>query len=720
MTIQQYLESKNIEYKQRGEQLWVKCLFNGCDDDSRPSEYHLSFNADTSQYYCQKCSSKGNLKLLMQFYGDSVEYPRQTTSQTIEAITKKCHKKITPELKEYLINERGLSDWIIDDLEIGYGDFYGHKWITIPFRNNEGVQALKLRKLPWDESNPSKYIWYPSSTAGLFNGNMLLTDKSENALVCEGEFDAIMAMRQGLYMPVSGTAGAGTFKDEWLSYFEYVKTVWICYDNDKQGEEGAAKLITLFGELRPDITIMQIKLPTELGEKADLTDYFTKGEADPDKLFTAYAKHVGGDEPLDISDFDEMTIADLSKILDKTIKHDEANKCILFLGNLTAYTEADQLNIFLNGPSSSGKTYIATEIAKYFPAEDVEEYASASPTSFIHRKSKIDVTSGEPYVDCERKILLFLELPHHKLQANLRPFLSHDKKEIVYLNTDKNKQGGNITKESRIRGFSATVFCSASMRMDEQEATRAILLSPEVNEEKMKDGINLAAIKGADPAKYQQSIDSDPERQKLKKRVRAIKRLRVNSVIINNPEKVLEIFREITKKPKPRHQRDIAHLESLIKAVALLNAWYRKDNDGNVVANEKDIEQAVGLWKGVSASQELGIPPYAHTFYESFILPAFNDKNDNRNPDFTDITGSFGVTRLEVCKKHYELTGQMPNEDTLRKNILPTLEAAGMITQEKDPMNKKQYLIYPKYMTNEYSGNDKGEMINDIKNIFDH
>ena len=530
MTIKQYLENKNIDYKQRGDQLWVKCLFNDCDDDSRPNEYHLSFNTNTSQYYCHKCNAKGNLKSIMEFFGDRVEYPRQASSQTIGLVAKKCHKKIPPELKNYLINERGLADWIIDDFQIGYGDFYGHKWITIPFRTNDGIQALKLRKLPWDETNSSRYMWYPGHPAGLFNGDILLASKSEDALICEGELDTIMAVRQGLYTPVSGTAGAGTFREEWLRYFKHVKTVWICYDRDKQGEVGANNLIELLSKHRPDISIMQITLPSELGEKADLTDYFTKGDADPDKLFSVYAKHVGGEEPLDVSDFNEMTVDDLSAILDQTIKHDKANKCILFLGNLTAYTESDQLNIFLNGPSSSGKTYLATEIAKYFPAEDD---ASASPTSFIHRRPKVDPATGLAYVDCERKILLFLELPHHKLQANLRPFLSHDKKEIVYLNTEKNRQGGNEAKESRIRGFSATVFCSASMRMDEQEATRAILLSPEVNENKMRDGINLAAIKGADPAKYQQTIDSNHERQALKKRVRAIKKLKVNSVIIN-------------------------------------------------------------------------------------------------------------------------------------------------------------------------------------------
>ncbi len=704
-TIQEYLDSKQIEYKIRGKQLWTNCLFSTCDDDSRPNEYHLSFNVDTGQYYCQKCSSKGNLATLKQHFGDN---PVQDTPKLANQIRTayRYTKQIPQQVMDYLVNERGLQEWLIADKQLGYGNFYGYNWITIPMGGNGDSQALKLRKLPWDDTNPNKYMWSQKQSAMLFNGKELLASRSEDALICEGELDALMGLQQGLCTAVSSTAGAATFKEDWLAYFKYVKTVWICLDNDAQGEAGTKHISELFGEHRPDITVMQIKLPDSLGDKADLTDYFVRGEANPDKLFSDYAYHIGGEELIDTSDFTEMTIADLGAILSQTIVKDEENKCILFLGMLSAYTEQDQLNIFLNGPSSSGKTYLATEVAKYFPLDDIEQYASASPTAFIHRKPKIDPKTGQSYVDCERKILIFLELPHHKLQANLRPLLSHDEKEIKFLTTDKNKRGGNDTKETVLRGFSATVFCSASMHMDEQEATRAILLSPDVNQEKLNAGIRLSALRNAHPEQYMQQIEANPARQLLKQRVRAIKRLRVNSVIIPNPEQVLNQFKVLTKNPKPRHQRDIAHLESLIKSVALLNAWSRLDEHNNVIANTDDIKQALDLWKVVSASQELGIPPYAHNFYKSFIVPAFNEKNDARNPDLLQQTGAIGLTRRELCKKHFELTGQMPNEDSLRKNILPTLEAAGLIVQEKDPTNGKQVLIYPKMDIEEHSGDD--------------
>ena len=47
------------------------------------------------------------------------------------------------------------------------------------------------------------------------------------------------------------------------------------------------------------------------------------------------------------------------------------NKLVVFLAMLSAYTDKSQFNILLNAPSSSGKTYIPIEIAKYFPPESI-------------------------------------------------------------------------------------------------------------------------------------------------------------------------------------------------------------------------------------------------------------------------------------------------------------------------------------------------------------
>ena len=79
------------------------------------------------------------------------------------------------------------------------------------------------------------------------------------------------------------------------------------------------------------------------------------------------------------------TVDELKDILGLTIKADDTNKIITFLGMLTAFTEDWQINISFRAPSSTGKSYIPLEIASIFPQED-------SKTTF-------DVTRAEPNDD---------------------------------------------------------------------------------------------------------------------------------------------------------------------------------------------------------------------------------------------------------------------------------------------------------------------------------
>ena len=85
-----------------------------------------------------------------------------------------------------------------------------------------------------------------------------------------------------------------------------------------------------------------------------------------------------------IKKYPPLSAKELIEILGTTIKHDNDNKLVAFLCQLSAYTEDSQFNLSFNAPSSSGKSFIPIEIAKLFPPEDVLELGYVSPTSFFH------------------------------------------------------------------------------------------------------------------------------------------------------------------------------------------------------------------------------------------------------------------------------------------------------------------------------------------------
>lgn len=406
--------------------------------------------------------------------------------------------------------------------------------------------------------------------------------------------------------------------------------------------------------------------------------------------------------------FTEMSLDELADILSLTIKHDKENKVVTFLAMLSAYTDANQINISFNAPSSSGKTYMATEIAKLFPEEDKIELSGASPTSFYYIEGEDDEDGGDVTVNLERKILIFYEMPNSQLQAKLRSILSHDKREISILVTNKGKKGQNRAQKITLRGFPSTVFCSAALKIDEQEATRAILLSPELTDDKLRDGVHLQVWKHADKNEFNLKIDADTRRQQLMQRVVAIREEYVDDIKVPQKESIEKRFNAMVEGLKPRHMRDVGHVMDLIKTIALLNVWYRKQPDGSFKANQTDIDQAFALWEYFARSLELGISPALLSFYENFILPAYYEmvayveehkdskENSTAIEHFALKRGELGISRADLIKFHISVTGRTLNEDYLRKQIIPQLEAAGIIQNATPSVgDKRSKHIFP-------------------------
>ena len=52
------------------------------------------------------------------------------------------------------------------------------------------------------------------------------------------------------------------------------------------------------------------------------------------------------------------------------------------------------------------------------------------------------------------------------------------------------------------------------------------------------------------------------------------------------------------------------------------------------------------------------------------------------------------IKRKDIVAKHYEIYGRHLQDHTLRQQILPALEAAGLVSQEPDPENKSRLLIH--------------------------
>ncbi len=400
--------------------------------------------------------------------------------------------------------------------------------------------------------------------------------------------------------------------------------------------------------------------------------------------FKKIEKEVNEDKELNqqhawnLTEFSEMSLEELEEILSLTIKADKENKLLTFLGQLSVYTPDSQLNISFSAPSSTGKSYIPLEIAKFFNKEDVMSIGYCSPTSFFHEYTDFDKEKNEYIVNLEKKIVIFLDQPHSLLLQYLRPLLSHDEKEIRVKITDRTKRTSLRTKSIILRGFPSVIFCSASSRFDEQEVTRFLLLSPEISQAKIKAAVDEKIRKELDFSEYEKSLTGNNERAKLKERISFIKTANIKQILVDDGGKIAE-FLSKQDFMKPRHTRDIGKIISLAKTLALLNLWQRKtEEEGVIKAIPEDFGKALDLWGSIADSQQLNLPPYLLDVYNKVFIPLW-DKLE-------------GLSMSEITRQYYKTYGCVISPKKLKSEILPMLESAGLIIEEPDPIDKRRVL----------------------------
>jgi hypothetical protein len=695
ISINEYLTKKNIQFRERNGELITNCIFNGCDNDSKGKEAHLYFNRITSQYDCKKCGSKGNIFTLAKYLGDSTQdislnqsgkNSKKKPKKITRTIVEQYHSDLPHNIKEYL-NDRGITDELVDKYKLGWGHFYGSYWITIPVKDTNGEYLyFKLRRNPTSDEKP-RFLYHPEGAASTLFGLENLRNNNYYIVICEGELDCILLNSHGI-PAITSTAGVGTFKEEWIEYLKDVKSIYICFDRDKAGIKGTEKLVLKLQTSLCNKTIYKINFPERMTDGKDVTDYFVKFNGSKDELINELSEYVAGKEPIDVTKFKELTSADVAKTLGLTIKKDEDNKLVSFMCMLSAFTDSSQFNISFNAPSSTGKSYIPIEISKIFPDEDVIELGYCSPTSFFHDVGGYDKDKNIYIINLSRKIIVFLDQPHNQLLERLRPILSHDKKEIQFKTTDKSQKSGLRTKNVLVKGYPSVIFCSAGLRIDEQEGTRFILLSPETSQGKIKDAILEKIKKDSDNKSYKQWLDSDPSRALLKERIEAIRNENIGDIKIIHTDLIEKQFFNGKKVLKPRHQRDIGRLISLVKGFALLNVWFREREGNDIIANKIDIKEACSLWDKISECQEHNLPPFVYDIYKEVIVSAFEEKNKSNSKDRL-----LGLTRNEIKSKYYKENGRAIDDWRLRQQIIPMLVASGLICEEQDPNDKRKMLI---------------------------
>lgn len=157
--------------------------------------------------------------------------------------------------------DRGLTKATLREYEIGWD---GRRY-TIPIYDDDynltGIRLYHPKKDP-------KIKWARGSRTTLY----LLDEATRNegrVLICEGEWDAMLARQHGL-LAITATAGAGTWRDDWSRRLAGMD-VTICYDCDAAGRSGARKVADALRRIARSVRIVDLD-PTR-HDGYDVGDY---------------------------------------------------------------------------------------------------------------------------------------------------------------------------------------------------------------------------------------------------------------------------------------------------------------------------------------------------------------------------------------------------------------------------------------------------------------
>lgn len=319
-----YLSSKNIRtFKGAGDEVTAHC-FVGCQDGDPKGKGKLYLNTESWLYSCKRCDARGNRKTLIAHFGDEDDLtwlpgtdPGARRKALGEGVALAQDMLLNnPKVVAYLTG-RGLTEQTILDAGIGYvptswgvggslcqsndrRDVVNAGWLTregqeffsgailIPYLDHGHVVQVRGRVfVPGKTLEGAKYVTPTGDNARLYGADDL--QGARTAIVVEGELDRL-ALKQALLrstdptvrnIAVTAVAGSQTLPAGFAAYFEHCRRVYLGFDPDDAGRQGAARAETMLGS-----KARTLELPDDL-PKCDWSDYLAPRGKGPHSGHTA-------------------------------------------------------------------------------------------------------------------------------------------------------------------------------------------------------------------------------------------------------------------------------------------------------------------------------------------------------------------------------------------------------------------------------------------------
>lgn len=259
-------------------------------DDAKRS---ASLNVKMGVWYCHAGCGGGSIRQLVEDGRDRFVPPegrvtqarpsaRPSTRSVLPAKknVRRWHRRLMEdaEAQTRLLRTRGITVKTMRRARIGWDG----KWYKIPVwgpdrelwnvRTYDPAAAGTDRRKIWGVRGMNHPRLFPISS-------VLKAEPGDPIIICEGEWDALLALQTG-YLAITRTGAAKVWRPDWSDYFRDLR-VFICHDQDLMGDEANNRV----GEAleRTAREVRYVDLPYHMREKngKDLTDFILDNPEDP-------------------------------------------------------------------------------------------------------------------------------------------------------------------------------------------------------------------------------------------------------------------------------------------------------------------------------------------------------------------------------------------------------------------------------------------------------
>lgn len=470
---------------------------------------------------------------------------------------------------------------------------FGNRSIVFPLKNKENEIVSFYFRSTINDKNAKHY--YLKNRTGLYPGYP--NPDTKKLILTEAIIDAASLLQieeiksNYTILACYGTNGLTEGIQNTIKELRQLEEIIFFFDGDKAGNEAVEKYANQLKIENVQLKITSVELPgkdvnetlqghsseifTALLEQRKEVNLFLSSEIEEEtqqKEKTHHSKPITQNSTIDFLQQPNL-LKRLNALIEQSgIVGEEKTRILLFIIAIS-YKTKQPLHAIVQGSSGSGKTHLISKIADLIPQEDVLRFTRITESSLYNW--------GE--YELVNKLLIIEDLDGLKEEAMfaMRELISNQR--LSSSVSIKDKKGNIKSTKKEVKGVFSSLSATTKGEIYEDNMSRSFSLAVDESKEQTDKIIHYQNRRIAGEINPEQQ---EQAKELLQKIVRALKEEEVQNPYATQ----IQLPENVHKKRRLNEM-----FQSIIKQITIINQYQRRSQNGRIVTQIEDIENAVEI-----------------------------------------------------------------------------------------------------------------------------